>query len=41
VYSKGGRIVATDEEDSLSELYQRPWDNPQADNFTIKLRYRF
>ena len=41
VYSKGGRIVATDEEDSLSELYQRPWDNPQADNFTVKLRYRF
>ena len=41
VYSKGGRIVEYDEEDRLSELYQRPWDNPQADNFTIKLRYRF
>ena len=41
VYSKGGRIVEFDEEDSLGKLYQRPWDDPQADNFTVKLRYRF
>ena len=41
VYSKGGRIVEYDEEDRLSELYQRPWNDPQADNFTVKLRYRF
>ena len=41
VYSKGGRIVEFDEEDRLSELYQRPWNDPQADNFTVKLRYRF
>ena len=41
VYSKGGRIVATDEEDNLGKLYQRPWNDPQADNFTVKIRYRF
>ena len=41
VYSKGGRIVETDEEDDLGKLYQRPWNDPQADNFTIKVRYRF
>jgi len=41
VYSKGGRIVELDEEDRLGKLYQRPWDNPQADSFTVKLRYRF
>ena len=41
VYSKGGRIVELDEEDSLGELYKRPWDDPQADNFTVKVRYRF
>jgi len=41
VYSKGGRISSDDEEDSLSELYKRPWDNPADENFTVKLRYRF
>ena len=41
VYSKGGRIVEFDREDSLGELYKRPWNDPQADNFTVKLRYRF
>jgi hypothetical protein len=41
VYSKGGRIVEFDREDSLGELYKRPWNNPQADNFTVKVRYRF
>jgi len=41
VYTKGGRIVADDIEDNLSELYKRPWNDPQGDNFTIKLRYRF
>ena len=41
VYTKGGRIVADDTEDRLSELYKRPWNDPQGDNFTIKLRYRF
>jgi hypothetical protein len=41
VYSKGGRIVELDEEDSLDKLYKRPWNDPQADNFTVKVRYRF
>jgi len=41
VYSKGGRIVEFDREDSLGELYKRPWNDPQADNFTVKVRYRF
>ena len=41
VYSKGGRIIALDEENNLGKLYQRPWDDPQADSFTVKLRYRF
>jgi hypothetical protein len=41
VYSKGGRIVELDEEDSLGKLYKRPWNDPQADNFTVKVRYRF
>ena len=41
VYTKGGRIAMYDEEDSLNELYKRPWNDPQSDNFTIKLRYRF
>jgi hypothetical protein len=41
VYSKGGRIVELDEEDSLGELYKRPWNDPQADSFTVKVRYRF
>ena len=41
VYSKGGRIRETDEEDDLGKLYQRPWNDPQADNFTLKVRYRF
>ena len=41
VYSKGGRIVEYDNEDSLGELYKRPWNDPQADTFTVKVRYRF
>jgi hypothetical protein len=41
VYTKGGRIVADDTEDDLIELYKRPWNDPQSDNFTVKLRYRF
>ena len=41
VYSKGGRIVELDEVDSLDKLYKRPWNDPQADNFTVKVRYRF
>jgi len=41
VYSKGGRISSDDEEDSLTELYKRPWENPVDENFTVKLRYRF
>ncbi len=41
VYSKGGRILEYDEEDSLGEIYKRPWNNPQADTFTVKVRYRF
>ena len=35
------RIVEFDEEDSLSEIYKRPWNDPQADTFTVKVRYRF
>ena len=41
VYSKGGRISSDDEEDGLTELYKRPWENPVDENFTVKLRYRF
>jgi len=41
VYSKGGRILEFDREDSLGELYKRPWNDPQADSFTVKVRYRF
>jgi len=41
VYTKGGRVIETDEEDSLNELYKRPWKDPQADSFTVKVRYRF
>ena len=41
VYSKGGRVSANDEEDNLSNLYRRPWNNPEKENFTVKLRYRF
>ena len=41
VYTKGGRVVEIDEEDSLNELYKRPWKDPQADSFTVKVRYRF
>ena len=41
VYSKGGRIIEFDEEDSLGKLYKRPWNDPQADTFTVKVRYRF
>jgi hypothetical protein len=41
VYTKGGKVSMYDEEDSLNELYKRPWNDPQSDNFTVKLRYRF
>ena len=41
VYSRGGRIIQTDLEDDLEEIYKRPWDDPQADTFTVKVRYRF
>ena len=30
-----------DEEDNLGEIYKRPWNDPQADTFTVKVRYRF
>jgi hypothetical protein len=33
--------VGIDEEDSLRKIYKRPWEDPQADTFTVKLRYRF
>ena len=41
VYSKGGRIVEYDEEDNLGEIYKSPCNDPQADTFTVKVRYRF
>ena len=41
VYSRGGRIIQTDLEDDLEEIYKRPWNDPQADTFTVKVRYRF
>ena len=41
VYSKGGRVSSDDEEDNLSNLYRRPWNTPEKENFTVKLRYRF
>jgi hypothetical protein len=41
VYSRGGRIIQTDLENDLEEIYKRPWNDPQADMFTIKVRYRF
>ena len=41
VYSRGGRIIRTDLEDDLEEIYKRPWNDPQADTFTVKVRYRF
>ena len=41
VYTKGGRVMEIDEEDNLRKIYKRPWEDPQADTFTVKLRYRF
>ena len=41
VYTKGGRVMGIDEEDNLRKIYKRPWEDPQADTFTVKLRYRF
>ena len=41
VYSKGGRVSMQDDEDGLFSLYRRPWNNPEKENFTVKLRYRF
>ena len=41
VYSKGGRISMQDDEDGLFSLYRRPWNSPEKENFTVKLRYRF
>ena len=41
VYSRGGRIIQNDLEDNLGEIYKRPWNEPQADAFTVKVRYRF
>jgi hypothetical protein len=41
VYSRGGRIIQTDLENDLEEIYKRPWNDPQADTFTVKVRYRF
>tara|TARA_Y100000766_G_scaffold72263_1_gene60743 strand:+ start:3198 stop:5504 length:2307 start_codon:yes stop_codon:yes gene_type:complete len=41
VYSRGGRIIQTDLENDLEEIYKRPWNEPQADTFTVKVRYRF
>ena len=41
VYSRGGRIIQTDLENDLEEIYKRPWNEPQADTFTLKVRYRF
>ena len=41
VYSKGGRVSMQDEEDEIFSLYRRPWNSPEKENFTIKLRYRF
>ena len=35
------RVVQYDEEDNLGEIYQRPWDDPETDTITVKLRYRF
>jgi len=41
VYTKGGSVTALDEEDSFSEIIKRPWLEPDRDNFTVKVRYRF
>ena len=41
VYSKGGRVSMQDDEDNVFNLYRRPWNSPEKENFTLKLRYRF
>ena len=41
VYSKGGRVSMQDDEDGLFSLYRRPWNSPEKENFTVKIRYRF
>ena len=41
VYTKGGSVFELDEEDSFEEIVKRPWLEPDRDNFTIKVRYRF
>ena len=41
VYSKGGRVSLQDDEEDLFNLYRRPWNSPEKENFTVKLRYRF
>ena len=41
VYTKGGSVLELDEEDSFEEIVKRPWLEPDRDNFTIKVRYRF
>ena len=41
VYTKGGGFIFDDEEDDLGKLYKAPWNDPQSEIFTVKLRYRF
>ena len=41
VYSKGGRVSLQDDEEDLFNLYRRPWNSPEKENFAVKLRYRF
>ena len=41
VYTKGGRVLAEDEENDLAKIYKRPWEDPTGDTFSMKLRYKF
>ena len=41
VYSRGGNAARDDAEEDLASLWSEAIDNPTADQFIVKLRYRF
>ena len=41
VYTKGGNVYEEDDERSFSDIFRDPWENPENEIFSIKVRLKF
>ena len=41
VYTKGGNVYEEDDERSFSDIFRDPWENPENEIFSLKVRLKF